>query len=221
MPIDPLITLLILIAVVLAVATIIARYSYPAQPVPLYIFKPLATISILAIAFIPAIRHPTGYGALIGLGLVFSLAGDIWLMLPADRFIPGLVSFLLAHVCYLVAFTSAVARPGSFLPPMAVLIAAILVLAYLWPGLSRGLRIPVCFYVGAIAAMAGMAVYRASAGAATGAFVAAVGALLFMASDSVLAINRFRRSFAAGQALSLGTYYAGQLLIALSVIFFQ
>ena len=38
-------------------------------------------------------------------GLLFSLVGDVSLMLPNERFIQGLVSFLVAHLCYIVAFT--------------------------------------------------------------------------------------------------------------------
>jgi uncharacterized membrane protein YhhN len=50
-----------------------------------------------------------------------------------------------------------------------------------------------------------------------GALSAALGALLFVASDSLLAFNRFVGKFAAASALVLGTYYAAQWLIALSV----
>ncbi len=52
---------------------------------------------------------------------------------------------------------------------------------------------------------------------ASGALLACAGAVLFVVSDSVLAVNRFRRPFAAAQAVVLGTHFSAQYLIALSV----
>ena len=49
------------------------------------------------------------------------------------------------------------------------------------------------------------------------ALLAFFGALLFIVSDSVLAINRFRGDFEIARALSLSTYFAAQWLIALSI----
>lgn len=45
-----------------------------------------------------------GSHAWILLGLCLSLAGDVLLMLPSDRFIQGLAAFLVAHLCYNVGF---------------------------------------------------------------------------------------------------------------------
>jgi len=47
--------------------------------------------------------------------------------------------------------------------------------------------------------------------------LALMGALLFVVSDSALALNRFRRPFAAAQLVILSTYYTAQWLIALSI----
>ncbi len=70
----------------------------------LYIFKPLTTVLILAIAAADG-TPPSGYYQwMIVTGLFFSLAGDIFLMLPGDRFIAGLASFFVAHVVYIAAF---------------------------------------------------------------------------------------------------------------------
>ncbi len=65
--------------------------------------------------------------------------------------------------------------------------------------------------------MAALAVGRSLGSMSAGTAAAAIGALLFMASDAMLAINRFRRPFRLAQAAVLGCYFAGQLLIALSV----
>src|SRR6185503_13370199 len=78
--------------------------AYQKRRLTHYLFKPLTVVLIMLIAF--QSKHTTSpfYRQAIIAGLIFSLAGDIFLMLP-DRFIPGLVSFLFAHVFYIAAFT--------------------------------------------------------------------------------------------------------------------
>lgn len=137
-------------------------------------------------------------------------------MLPHDRFVAGLVSFLIAHLAYLFAFTRGV-RLGShplLLLPYAAL--ALIVLRILWPRLGK-LRLPVVIYVAALVAMAWQAGVRAAVLETTATYVAAVGAALFVVSDATLAINRFRRPFRAAQAVVMITYVLAQALIACSV----
>ena len=71
-----------------------------------YIFKPLTTILIIILAIIHHSESTNLYGYLIITGLVFSLIGDVYLMLPIDKFIHGLAAFLIAHIFYIVAFCS-------------------------------------------------------------------------------------------------------------------
>ncbi len=66
-------------------------------------------------------------------------------------------------------------------------------------------------------AMAGLAVGRAASLSSFGTRAAAAGALVYMVSDSILAISRFRRPFHFARACVLGTYFVGQLLIATSI----
>lgn len=184
-----------------------------------YLGKPLATILIIALALTRAADAPRGYTIAILIGLLCSLAGDIFLMLPGDRFIAGLLAFLLAHLAYIVAFATA---PGFDLEPISGLVLLPLVLysgtifRTLAPYLGR-LRIPVFFYLLAIVAMAWCALdlWRTTGTPATG--FAALGALFFVISDTILARNRFVGRFASAQALILGTYFAAQWLIALSL----
>jgi uncharacterized membrane protein YhhN len=137
-------------------------------------------------------------------------------MLPGDRFIAGLVAFLLAHIAYIVAFTTGAplgSAPWLLLP---VAVVAAVILRVLWPGLGR-LKAPVTIYVVVIVVMTWTALARALALPSTATLLAAVGAVLFLASDAILALNRFGKPFRAGRALNLATYFAGQWLIALSV----
>ncbi len=207
----------LIIAIVLSAAlTIAGHYTRPPRPWLVYIFKPLTTILILALLLLSDATLSRAYTRLIGSGLLFSLMGDIWLVLPHDRFLQGLASFLVAQACYAYAFFRG-ASAGEFVWVLLLLmLVAALVLRYLWPGLSAGLRPAVIVYVAAITAMAALAVSWALGEPSISRVSAAAGALLFMASDTALAINRFRKPVHLSEVVVLGTYYAAQLLIAAS-----
>ena len=209
---------LISLAVVLSAGvTILAHYFLPSRPWLIYFFKPFTTILILVAALLPGTLLADSYARLIALGLLFSLCGDIWLMLPGNRFLYGLFSFLLAHVCYVFAFLTS--GPADSFPWMALLLSMIgaIILWYLWPSLPRSLRSAVGLYIAVIVMMAALAASRAIDRLSTGTISAAIGALLFLASDAMLAIDRFRRPFHLARGALLGSYFAGQLMIALSV----
>lgn len=207
---------------VAAAATVVATEAGAVRV--LYVAKPLATALIIALA--ASRRSPVGgYGAAIVAALVFSLAGDVLLMLPRDRFVAGLAAFLVAHLLYVYAFTrTGVHATGWIVVPFALYAAALL--RVLLPHLDPPLKAPVIVYALALAAMAWQACERAAAlspgnagarAAAAGPILAAVGAVLFVASDSALAVNRFVGQFRGADALVLGTYFAAQTLIALSI----
>lgn len=183
-----------------------------------YVWKPAATLLILlTAAFLPGAGAGAGYRALIVAGLACSVAGDVFLMLPRDRFVMGLASFLVAHLAYSAAFWP----PGGGLAVVLglVLLLAIggVVLAVLWPGLPPRLRLPVTAYVGVIIVMVWLAGARWASEGTEAALAAAVGAVLFMGSDTLLALDRFRRRIPHARLWVLATYYAGQYLIARSV----
>jgi uncharacterized membrane protein YhhN len=181
-----------------------------------YVCKPLATGLLLALACAAPEPVSATYRALVALGLAFSLAGDVFLMLPRDRFLPGLASFGVAHLLYIAAFSSAV-EAG---PALGALAAWLGVAALLVPRLWRhfgGMRAPALVYVTAILAMGWRATAQWQASGEHWSLLAFAGALSFVASDTLLAWNRFRTPFRAAQLLVLGTYYPAQLLIALSV----
>ncbi|NUM47715.1 MAG: lysoplasmalogenase [Anaerolineales bacterium] len=200
-----------------ATLTITAHYLRPPRMGWVYFFKPLTTILILIIALRPGTALTDLYAGAIALGLIFSLAGDIFLMFPG-YFIQGLASFLLGHVCYWVAFFPAAWGREVLWPLLPLLAFGGWMLKYLWPGLSKGLKAPVSLYLTVIIGMATLAVSRALQAPSPAATSAAVGALLFLISDSVLAVDRFRKPFHLARALVLGTYYAGQFLIAYSIM---
>ncbi len=148
---------------------------------------------------------------LLSLALLFSAAGDVFLALDRVRlFVPALASFLLAHLAYLVLFVKHRARPSwrQWLLIAVLLIYAAIMLAVLTPGLGK-LLLPVYGYVAAIIAM-GMAALALPAKPLVG-----LGAVSFILSDSLIALDKFVEPIAwAGPAIWI-TYVAAQVLILL------
>ena len=178
-----------------------------------WIFKPLATILIVAAAWS---RGSDRYARAVLVGLLFSLAGDV-LLIPQGMFVFGLVAFLLAHVAYLFAFTREVPLFARALPFALVALVAAAVLAVLWTTLPAGLRLPVLAYVVLLGAMTAQSQARAAVLNRPDARLAAWGGALFMCSDALLAIDRFHTPLPLAPLLVLGTYYPAQVLIALSI----
>lgn len=182
-----------------------------------YIFKPLTTLLIIAYAWQRGADEPRQRRlVLIGLGL--SLLGDVFLLWPQQGFVPGLVSFLLAHLAYIAAFclpARFAAKPLVF-AAYATLAAAIL--WQLWPGIPSPLRLPVLAYVVCLACMAAQAAawWRVSAHGADEPWArrAAIGGALFMASDSLLAFNKFMQPLPLAALWILLTYWLAQWCIA-------
>ena len=145
--------------------------------------------------------------------IVFSLSGDVCLM-QGGLFIPGLVSFLLAHLCYIALFKREV---PWFTNRSALLLIAVIgaaMYAYLWThGLPAELRLPVLAYVSVIVLMAAQAWGRYQVQHDRPALLVALGASFFMLSDSILAINRFAQPLPWADIGVLSTYYAAQALI--------
>ena len=196
-----------------ALLTVRAEYRGPRSWV--YVCKPLTVVLIILVALQNESGAPRAYQTLVVAGLVCSLAGDVCLMLPRDRFLAGLACFLAAHLCYVAAFASDSGRGVSGWAGLALLVYGVWMLGRLWPRLGS-LKGPVAAYVVVILFMVWLALSRwLGAGPAGGAWAAA-GALLFAASDSLLAWDRFKGDFRAAQALILSTYFAAQWLIAFS-----
>ncbi len=204
--------ILILFVIVSAFIHIRAEYRGPRQHI--YIFKPLTMVFILLIAILGQAASPF-YKYMIIIGLLSSLAGDVFLMLPPDRFVAGLVAFLIAHLFYIAAFVSEISSL-IWWPSIPFVIYGIVIYAILAPSLGK-LKLPVLIYILVILVMAWLAWERWSQTGQSGALLASLGAVLFIISDTILAIDRFRGAFKLSRALNLTTYFAAQLLIAGSI----
>ncbi len=180
-----------------------------------YAFKPLTMILIISLAWERVTAVPSLYGIFILSGLCVSIFGDILLMLPPKYFRPGLLAFLLAQVFYIIAFSRDL-KTVSFMPLLAILAYGGVIYFFLFRSLGKH-RWPVLGYVLAISAMAWLAFNRHLSLLERESLVALVGAGLFLLSDTLNAVNRFKKSLPAAQGLILGTYFAAQLLFALSL----
>ncbi|MEG2805127.1 lysoplasmalogenase [Stenotrophomonas sp.] len=189
-----------------------------------WLAKPLATLLIASIAWRAVPPAAAGYRRAVLAGMALSCIGDIALMLPMDAFVPGLVAFLLAHLCYIVAFRAGLGGGGGLIGA-ALLLGAFACgnVVALWPHLPADMRVPVLAYVVVLALMAILALARhwarpALPGVArAGSAWAAGGAVLFVASDCLLAWDRFGGGLPMASLLVLSTYYAAQYGIARSV----
>jgi len=183
-----------------------------------YVFKPLTTVLIIALAAQLPAEAASRYRMAILAGLVLSLAGDVFLMLPADRFIAGVAAFLAAHLAYLTAFTSVVPWAASPAPFAVIGVVVAGILMALWRSLPAGMRAPLVVYAVVLGAMAAQAISQAVVLGSAAATAGAVGAALFLASDTALVLNRFARPFRFAPLVVLGSYYSAQVLIAISVM---
>ncbi|OIP82628.1 MAG: hypothetical protein AUK37_08800 [Rhodobacterales bacterium CG2_30_65_12] len=152
-------------------------------------------------------------------GLFFSAVGDLALSRRAQAaFLYGLSAFALAHLLYIRLFLADSGTPlwGAFAaqPPLALALVVVGLSAELWlvPHVG-GLRWPVRLYVLTITLM-GLAALTLPLGLIT------LGAGLFIASDTMLAVQIFRLGEDHPRARPLGrgvwgAYVAGQALILL------
>ncbi|MGY6558868.1 MAG: lysoplasmalogenase [Nitritalea sp.] len=156
--------------------------------------------------------------------LAFSLIGDILLLFPS-LFLYGLGAFLMAHVSYIAAFKIGQKKAFSieninffnlFLYNLPIYIGAAIVYFLISAGLNE-LRIPVIIYLIVIVTMATTARERFKKTNAASFWQTFIGAILFMLSDALLALNLFFRPFEEAGVLVMGTYAIAQLLIVMGM----
>jgi uncharacterized membrane protein YhhN len=182
----------------------------------LVIFKPLTMGFILCLAIVFGYHHPDLYFfAIIG-GLFLSLIGDVFLIFPEKYFLRGLIGFLIAHLLYIVAFSSGRSLTVTWWILLVFILYGLSAFMFLLPNLNK-MMLPVGLYVSVIIVMTWQAWERWLWFQDRMTLYAAVGAVLFLISDSLLAFNRFKRSFQMAEILILSTYFSAQYLIVLSV----
>lgn len=183
----------------------------------IYLFKPL-TMALIILSLFVFGSFNEWYHYLILIGLLCSLLGDIFLMLKNRKFSAGLISFLIGHCFYIAAFATQLETEPTLSIYLTFTLAGMVVFVWLSKGLQEYLM-PVAIYTAVISIMSVMAVsmYIEMPNALT--LSAALGAILFQFSDSMLAINKFKKPFAAAQPIILSSYYVAQMCITYSALF--
>jgi uncharacterized membrane protein YhhN len=206
-----------------------------------YVFKPLTLIALIVTAYLAGIDHTlSGDGETTEMAtlywilgaLAFSLVGDVFLMLPSDRFVAGLAAFLIAHICYIAAFVDSFRAYRTYGVAVAVAVVGTFLFLRIRRGIvekgKKGLLVPVTLYVLAISAMVTAAIgtlfprtigvegftvllvlevpWYERAGTA-----AAIGAVLFYISDALIGWTRFVRDFPQSRLAIMVTYHLGQM----------
>ena len=157
-------------------------------------------------------------GLILANSLSFSTLGDMFLGIDGEKlFVFGLVSFLIAHLLYIVLFVRnrpkhVIASAGQKIITVLVMSFSAAMFAWLWPNLGD-MRLPVAAY---LCAITGMGVTATLAGFRAPWVV--IGAMLFIVSDSMIAVGKFKSPIEYSDYLIWITYYAGQLFIALGFI---
>ncbi len=179
-----------------------------------YVLKPLTMVVLFAAAAVlPDPVSDTARWCIL-LALVWSLVGDVCLMLGEKLFLSGLVAFLLAHVAYTAAMVAiGTGGPLVMVGTVIVLIAAALVGSKVLRGaqaVDQRMAAPIVAYLVVISFMVVVAI-------GTGNPWAAAGALLFYVSDGLIGWNRFVRPVPHRDLLVMSTYHLGQIGLVLSL----
>jgi uncharacterized membrane protein YhhN len=199
------------------------------QDVLTQLTKPALVSSLIIYVLLSARKRSFGkFGTLLILGLVFSLGGDVLLMFQEVDdvwFTLGLGSFLIAHVLYTIAFTKTY-LDNHTIPLLKrygwVLIAVVGYGLYFFNLIKDHLGSmlgPVMVYTLAITVMLLLALNRYEKVSTRSFMAIAVGALFFVASDSILAWNKFVHPLDYSHVLIMGTYGIAQYGIALGGVF--
>lgn len=183
--------------------------------------KPLI-IPLLGLTYYYSLeKKPSLFKDAILLALFFSWLGDI-LLLNESMFVPGLISFLTAHIFYIYFFARTNSGQASYFKLRPVMLIA--VLAYLiefmyllWPSLGA-MKIPVLLYGITISTMLSAAIWQYQKLDDRTSLFMIIGATFFVTSDSILAVNKFSSPFETAGIFIMTTYILAQLFIVLGAI---
>ena len=190
-----------------------------------YIAKPAVMISLFLWLYTTTGLQANTFW--FGLGVLLSLAGDVLLMISLDRlFLPGLAAFLLAHLSYITGFRTELMTTSIWSLILLVFIAinaSRLMRRIVGSMRSKGenkLILPVIVYGIVISVMlyAAMSTTSNLAWSPLAAFLVSTGALLFAASDVILAWMKFVAPLKNGRIWNIALYHLGQIGLIAGVI---
>ncbi len=186
-----------------------------------FVTKP-AILLVLIIFFLRQSKHlNTSTKRITLFALVFSLLGDVLLMFvdkSSNFFMSGLIAFLIAHIMYVSVFL----KKQNSSKNVYFFIASLLLYAFgMFYFLKDGLHsmlIPVVIYMFVILLMATTAFLRKDMVNNLSYNLVFVGAIFFMISDSLLALNKFYEPVLYPNITIMLTYAIAQYLIVLGIL---
>ena len=188
-----------------------------------YVSKPIVVLSLILYFIFVTAGFKSRLTKMIIAALIFSWLGDILLMFEPKNgnfFIFGLVAFLIAHVFYIFFYSKVrnveqVRLKSGLIVLVAVYYSGLIYLLYNYLG---EMKIPVLIYGIVISTMFLFAIHMLFIKNKEAGKLMMMGALFFVASDSILAINKFYQPFEYAGILTMLTYGFAQLLITLGAV---
>jgi len=177
------------------VLSVLYLAAVPWFPQAVFLIKPL----LVPVLLIHYILISTKAERFMLRALFFCWVGDIFMMFSDNdkMFLAGMLSFLSAHVLFILSFRRRIwrdthhGRPGLTLMIMAVVAGVAAYAAYLiFPG-AGALQVPILIYVLVIVSMFFNAIRRRGRSSHESFMLLSIGAALFMISDAILGLNRF------------------------------
>jgi len=171
-----------------------------------FVIKAIPVISLAVLTFIAV---SGSRGKLLFASLLFCAAADIALELAGGKyFVAGLGLFLIAHILFIITFSKDFKFQKSKIPVIILLVVYSLMMAFVLTPSLKEMAIPVYVYMTALTLVGIFAALRSVKNDFT-----LYGAIAFIVSDSVLAVNKFMFSFVAANYIIMITYYASLFLI--------
>lgn len=182
----------------------------------IFLTKPLIMISVMAFYFLQTQNQRTVQDKLMLFAFFFSLLGDTFLMFQGEKyFMFGLGSFLITHLLYIFTFNRNWLKT-NILARISFASFSIIMLFLLQHNIGNSLIIPIVIYMITITIMAISASER-NANSESYRLVL-LGAILFLLSDSLIALDKFVVPIPFETFLIMGTYVLAQYLIAVGFL---
>lgn len=181
-----------------------------------------ALMPLLAICYV---LYAKTISLLVLAAIFFGLAGDVFLLFTTHRwaFPAGIAAFAVGHVFYIATFLRVLPNtPPAYVWVALGLFSAVyagILMRYLWKGIPKKLKPPSISYMLIIGSMASCALVYAFYGASPLRWLAGIGGLFFVASDSMLSIDAFHHPIRRRSILVMSTYIAAQTMIVTSLTF--
>lgn len=197
----------------------------------LFISKPLLMPILMVFLWLNT-KLQNGFEKRIFIGLFFGWIGDILLMFNnEDLFVFGLASFLICHIFYILAFVHNIRKStyklsviNKFVLGLLPLFYLIVLYTYLFPYISESEKnkpflIPVTVYALTIVTMSLFSLWRIGSSNKISTALVIFGAIVFMISDSLIALNKFVEPFQYANLFIMFTYCLAQLCIITGTIY--